>query len=290
MKKMMKGLKPVPLPEFDGVFYPSFIPFREKGAEKALQDITNFQSRDTDVMICTYGKSGTHWINEITSMLIRKTPELDTANKGMTMLETISDFSVIDTLPSPRLLNTHCLFQYLPKKHIENRNKIIHMIRNPKDTCVSYYHHATKDQVFLSFTGSWNEFFDMWISANCAYGSWYTYEKEIEQAEKDYPGMIFTCSYEEMKKEPTKGIRRLSDFLQIECTDKTIEDIAKATSFENMKNNKVDPTAVADGNSHIYRKGIIGDWKNHFTVAQNKQFDSQFAEKFLGSSYRMLFE
>ncbi|CAC5414040.1 SULT1 [Mytilus coruscus] len=143
MKKMMKGLKPVPLPEFDGVFYPSFIPFREKGAEKSLQDITNFQSRDTDVMICTYSKSG-------------------------------------------------------------------------------------------------------------AYGSWYTYEREIEQAEKDYPGMIFTCSYEEMK--------------------------------------KVDPTTVNDGNSHIYRKGIIGDWKNHFTVAQNEQFDSYFEEKFQDSAYRILFE
>lgn len=46
MNKIMKGFKSVPLPEFDGVLCPSLLPFREKGAEKALQDITNFKSRD----------------------------------------------------------------------------------------------------------------------------------------------------------------------------------------------------------------------------------------------------
>ena len=110
---------------------------------------------------------GTHWINEITSMLIRKTAELDNINKATTMLETISDFSVTDDLPSPRLLNTHCQFRYLPKGHIEHRGKVIHMIRNPKDTCASYYHHSRKDHIFLSFFGTWNEFFDLWMSAKC---------------------------------------------------------------------------------------------------------------------------
>jgi len=32
------------------------------------------------------------------------------------------------------------------------------------------------------------------------YGTWYDYELGMEQAEKDYPGMIFTCYYEDMKK------------------------------------------------------------------------------------------
>ncbi|XP_052066958.1 sulfotransferase 1B1-like isoform X2 [Mytilus californianus] len=290
MKKIIENLKPVPLPEHDGVCYPSFITFREKGAAQTLQDNTNFQSRETDIMICTYPKSGSHWINEITNMLIRKKAELDNLTKASTMLETISDFSVTDILPSPRLLNTHCQFQYLPKKHIENRSKIIHLIRNPKDTCVSYYHHSRKEHIFLSFFGTWNEFFDMWMSGKCAYGSWYTYEKEIEQAEKDFPGMIFTCSYEEIKKDPKAEIRKLADFLEVQCTDTLIEDIAKATSFENMKENKVDLSKAADGITHIYRKGIVGDWKNHFTVAQNEQFDAQYAEEFQDSSYKYMFD
>lgn len=109
---------------------------------------------------------GTHWVNEVTNMLIRNKTELDTSSKISTMLEVIPDLSVLDALPSPRLLNTHCSFKYLPKKHIENRCKIIHIIRNPKDVCVSFYYHAKSDPV-LDFTGSWDDFFEMWMSDKC---------------------------------------------------------------------------------------------------------------------------
>ncbi|CAC5371701.1 SULT1 [Mytilus coruscus] len=272
-------MKPIPLPEFEGVRFPAVIPIRKKGVEKALQDIREMQSRESDIMICTYPKSGTHWVNEVTNMLIRNKTELDTVTKVSTMLEVIPDLSVLDALPSPRLLNTHCSFKYLPKKHIENRCKIIHIIRNPKDVCVSFYYHAKSDP-FLDFTGSWDDFFEMWMSDKCPYGSWYNYEKEMEQAEKDFPGMIFTCYFEEMKKDDTGEIQRLANFLGIPCTEKTIANIAETTSFNNMQQNKLDITKVVFGKGFIYRKGEIGDWKNHFTVAQNERFDEQYTERF----------
>ncbi|XP_076115886.1 sulfotransferase 1B1-like [Mytilus galloprovincialis] len=289
LTELRNTMKPIPLPEFEGVRYPAVISIRTKGVEKALQELKEIQSRDSDIMICTYPKSGTHWVNEVTNMLIRNKTELDTSSKISTMLEVIPDLSVLDALPSPRLLNTHCSFKYLPKKHIENRCKIIHIIRNPKDVCVSFYYHAKSDPV-LDFTGSWDDFFEMWMSDKCAYGPWYNYEKEMEQAEKDYPGMIFTCYFEEMKKDSKREIQRLANFLGIPCTEKTIENIAGTTSFNNMQQNKLDLTKVVSGKGFIYRKGEIGDWKNHFTVAQNERFDVQYTERFKDSSYTLSFE
>ncbi|CAG2208059.1 SULT1 [Mytilus edulis] len=221
-------------PEWDGISYPSFIPFREKGAEKAIQDIMGFKSRESDILLATHCKSGTHWIYEIMQMLLRNTTELEKGAKSNSMLEGISDLSSLDSIPSPRILDTHCSFKYLPKQHIEKKNKIVHIVRNPKDVCVSFYHHASKDK-FTNFNGSWNDFFDLWMAGKLLYGAWYDYELEMEQAEKDFSGMIYTCYYEDMKQDPEKEIKKLADFLGVECSATHIEEVAKATSFKNMQ-------------------------------------------------------
>lgn len=54
----MPVLEPVPLPEYEGVTYISLRAFREKGPEQTIKDVKDFQSRETDVIICTYLKAG----------------------------------------------------------------------------------------------------------------------------------------------------------------------------------------------------------------------------------------
>lgn len=59
----------------------------------------------------------------------------------------------------------------------------------------------------------------------------------------------------ELLKEPVKEIKKLADFLGVECSATHIEEVAKATSFKNMQENKFDITQVFDGKGFIYRKG-----------------------------------
>ncbi|CAC5371699.1 SULT1 [Mytilus coruscus] len=429
IRELMKA-KLGSFPKCEGICYPLAPAFREKGAEKVLQDIFHIQSRDTDIMICTYPKSGTHWINEVSNMLLRNKTKLDSVNKVMTIIEFIPDLTVLDELQSPRLLSTHFLFRYLPRKHIENGCKIIHMIRNPKDVCVSFYHHYKK-QATIDFRGSWDDFFEMWmfvgwIDKECSgirnkdnlrldslsickdgYGKiWRTDEgktgfvgwidKEcsgirnkdnlrldslsickdgygkIWRTDEGKTGFIFRsrdsdimiCTYPKSgthwinevsnmllrnkteldsvnkvmttiefipdltvldelqsprllsthvlfrylprkhiengckiihmirnpKDDTNREIKILADFLGIQCPASTVEDIAKATSFQNMKQHKIDDTKDLNGKGFIYRKGEIGSWKNHFTVAQNERFDKQCTERFKDSTYKLTFE
>ncbi|VDI45767.1 Hypothetical predicted protein [Mytilus galloprovincialis] len=288
-RKMLAKLEKVPQPEFEGVSYPSFSPFRKKEAKNVIEDIMNVKSRDSDIIICTYAKSGTHWTYEIVNMLLRNTTELDNKSKMQSMLEAVEDLSVLEGVPSPRIMDTHCLFKYLPKQHKQKKVKIVHMIRNPKDVCVSYYYHCLKD-VMINFDGTWEEFFELFMSGKLPYGSWYNYELEMERAANDFPETIFTCYYEDMKKDPVREIKKLADFLGTPCSDDTLEKIAKETSFGNMQKNKFDITVIVDGKGFIYRKGEIGDWKNHFTVAQNEKFDAQYKEEMKDSKYKITFE
>jgi hypothetical protein len=51
------------------------------------------------------------------------------------------------------------------------------------------------------FCGPFSGFLALFLLdiSSVPYGTWYDYELGMEQAEKDYPGMIFTCYFEDMK-------------------------------------------------------------------------------------------
>jgi len=55
-----------------------------------------------------------------------------------------------------------------------------------------------------------------------------------------------------------------------------IEDIAKKTSFSSMREgneeNKTNDRALDA--KELFRKGIVGDWRNHFTDEMNTYIDT----------------
>lgn len=79
------------------------------------------------------------------------------------MLEAVDSLTLLDSLPSPRLLNTHFRFKYLPKGLTEKKSKIVHIVRNPKDACVSYYHHNAKD-LFTKIDCPWDEYVEKFMN------------------------------------------------------------------------------------------------------------------------------
>lgn len=50
---------------------------------------------------------------------------------------------IVHHLPSQRYIKTHLPFDLLPNEILngERSPKIVYVARNPKDVCVSYYHH-----------------------------------------------------------------------------------------------------------------------------------------------------
>ena len=106
--------------------------------------------------------TGTHWGYEILSMLLKGKAEREQSQKIMLMMEAVS-LSDMEAMPSPRILNTHLPLQFLPQQMKEKKNKMLVIMRNPKDVLVSGYYHAKSEKQFR-FDGAFDVFLKVVMS------------------------------------------------------------------------------------------------------------------------------
>ncbi|XP_051018369.1 sulfotransferase 2A8-like [Acomys russatus] len=93
---------------------------------------------------------------------------------------------------------------------------------------------------------------------------------------------ILLLSYEELKKDTRSAIKKICEFLGKTLEPRELDLVLKNSSFQVMKENMQSPNRFKihkEVREPLMRKGIIGDWKNHFTVAQAEKFDKIFQEK-----------
>lgn len=94
--------------------------------------------------------SGSHWVWEIVGMLLRGEATYVKEGKESMFLEALDDLDTINQMASPRPLNTHVPFRWLPRRHIENGGRIVHVVRNPKDVAVSMFYHFKGSGEFVN--------------------------------------------------------------------------------------------------------------------------------------------
>ncbi|XP_078596432.1 sulfotransferase 1A1-like [Branchiostoma floridae x Branchiostoma japonicum] len=266
---------------YNGVSFPSIVPV------EGLKALENFETRPDDVIIVSYPKSGLNWTYEVVALIlnnadIRKpklplfthVPYLEVMHveHGKTYAEILRD------LPSPRLIATHLRYSMLPQGVHNNGTKIIYVARNPKDVVVSYYHFHRMSRVHPD-PGAWDKFLSDFMSGNVVWGSWYQHVLDVWANRQKHN--ILIVRYEDMKKDFPAAIRLIAAFLGRQLTEPGVQLIASHCSFDSMKSNPMTngskvPMVFNNDKSHFLRKGVVGDWINHFTVAQDRAFDSHY--------------
>ncbi|XP_078502816.1 sulfotransferase 1 family member D1-like [Lissotriton helveticus] len=257
--------------------------------------VESFQARPDDLLICTYPRAGTTWISEIVDC-IRNNGEVEKAKRNpiyvrVPFLEFAapcipSGIELLVNSQSPRIIKTHLPVKLLPKTFWKNNCKIIYVARNAKDVAVSYYLFH-KMSLMYPDPGSWDEFLEKYMTGKVAYGSWYEHVMGWWEKRKDHH--ILYLFYEDMKEDPAREIRKIMKFMEKELGEEILERIKHHTTFKEMKDNLMTnymtiPQCRMDQQEfNFMRKGITGDWKNHFTVAQNERFDEDYERNMAGS-------
>nr|ADO28255.1 cytosolic sulfotransferase 3 [Ictalurus furcatus] len=256
------------------------------------EKVQKFQARPNDILIATYPKAGTTWVSYILDLLYfhNTAPEHQTSLPifvRVPFLEAVfpempTGVDLADKLPNtPRLIKTHLPVQLVPKSFWEQNCKVVYVARNAKDNAVSYFHFARMINL-LPEPGNWNTLLQSFMDGKLVFGPWYDHVTGYWEKKQTYSSLHYMF-FEDMVENTEHELERLCSFLSLSTPAEERERITKGVHFDVMKqNNMTNYSSFSHMDfkiSPFMRKGKVGDWKNHFTVAQNEQFDEHYWQK-----------
>lgn len=191
----------------------------------------------------------------------------------------------VANLPSPRFIKSHLPLELLPKQLNKIKPKILYVARNPKDVCVSLYHHSrVVHHLRLDFE-NWCELF---LSGYAPCGD--IIRHYLQSWEKRNDENYLFLKYEDMKKDTKATLCTIAKFMEKTLTEREYDSLCDFLSVEKMRENKacnfepiVGKERYENSGVRFVRKGVAGDWKNHMTPEMSAKFDKWIEESTRGT-------
>ncbi|XP_077990966.1 sulfotransferase 1E1-like [Glandiceps talaboti] len=284
------------------------------------EKIKKIEIREDDLIVVTYPKSGTNWIKHIMRLLLNDGDVGDPIpeNTRGGIIEYIvaeeddhpsvyafrklghPDFCVdIKTMKSPRFFMTHVPLAWLP---CLTNAKVIYLARNPKDILVSMYF-MTRCLVPEHTPETDRQLFDQVVHAFVTgpipleHGMWF--EHVLPWWQRRNEDNVLFLKYEDMRRDLTSAIKKIAEYIGKSPSPEVLDKIVNLSTFETMKRSPPPDHEILgnamnlnfkSGESVLIRKGKVGGWKDHFTVAQNEYFDQNYKKWIEGSGLDFDFE
>ncbi|GFY49336.1 hypothetical protein TNIN_305561 [Trichonephila inaurata madagascariensis] len=244
-----------------------------------IEETLDYESCDGDIIICSYPKTGTTWLQYIILQILSKGKEFPSYNEAL--FKTIPFMEMagrgpVDAMEGLRIYRHHCPFHLIKKNA---KAKYLYIYRNPEDTFVSYYYFLqnVKEEKF-----DFDQFFEEFLTSEIEYGSYFEHILSFLMHKND--GNLLLISYEKLFANRKEGYLRIAKFLGEEYYQNIVNDkellnrILQNTHFDYMKNKLyfVHPTPkeIPKGSIKIvefFRKGVVGDGKNKLSPHQIKR-------------------
>ncbi|XP_053722645.1 sulfotransferase family 5A, member 1 [Synchiropus splendidus] len=279
---------------FRGISFPGHL-----HTQTSLQLALKFPFQDSDIVIVTYPKSGTTWMQQIVTLILnRGDPQVSQTVPNWARapwLEQHYCAAVLESSPAePRVITSHLPHHLLGPVLQGSNARVIYVSRNPKDVAASFYHFH-KVARFLPEVGSFQDFLIRFLDGTLHFGSWFDHVKGWTSQVATMSNLLH-ITYEDMSRDLHGSIKKVSSFLQRHLLDEEVRNCVRHSRFSSMKDNKMTNYTLIDGQimDHkkgcFMRKGEVGDWKNHFSEDQTQHFDSVMKSKMEGCSLEFIWE
>lgn len=175
-----------------------------------VRQALEFVPRKGDVLLVTYPKCGTHWVQQILQLIVSGGRSAENFFEWLarTPLIELLGTRILEGAPVPRLMKTH-----LPLSRVALRDeaKYVYVARNPWDCCTSFYHHTTTFPTAEFRDGSFDDFFELFVSGQTDHGDFFDHALPW-YAIRTRPNVLF-ITYEQLAKQPRDTVLDIARFL-----------------------------------------------------------------------------
>jgi aryl sulfotransferase len=261
-----------------------------------------FEPRDGDIVIATFAKCGTTWVQRIVDLLVFQSPDVRPFAEISPWLDSTifnaieDDLATLQAQTHRRYIKSHLPFDALP---VWDTVKYIHVGRDGRDARLSWQNHeqgfrpefgahvASKAMALAAERGETpagppprapedpREYLIQWFeqleaqeeSGTTRFGLQFFGFEDTFWQERHRPNLILV-NYSDLKEDLDGEMRRIADFLGIAISETLMPSLVKAAGFEAMKKDgdALFPklTQVFDrGADRFINKGRSGRWREH---------------------------
>jgi len=243
--------------------------------------LAHFTPRSTDILITTAPKAGTTWMQQILyqsrtggddcfASIYEQVPWLEHPRMHQSWQETLQQY---EAMSDPRIFKTHCTYPQTPGI---GTVRIVLSSRDPRDCCVSFYHHlmamtpAARQASGIKLPTSFDEYFWHWLR----FGAWY---RNVQSWWPHFHDTrVLWLRYEDMRKDLSSALLDILHFLGWKLTAAQTRRVLHYSDFNWMKAHAEKFTRFAANDASLFRpggfirKGQSGDYRSLLSAAQQK--------------------
>jgi aryl sulfotransferase len=271
----------------------------------------HYRPRPDDVVIATYPKCGTTWMQRIVSLLIFQTPEPMVINRISAWIDRRFPRPIealierIEAQKHRRFLKTHLPFDGLP---FFDDVKYIHVARDGRDACMSFHNHGlhfprkmvsrlndegAKDETigrpYPNIPAEAGQYFHQWVTRGEVPGhhdgsptvSFFQFEKSWWKA-RDRPNVLLV-HYNDLKADLSGEMKRVADFLGVSVGSDLWPQLVEAATFDAMQRDGDALLGYGDSSRkgrsrRFFFKGSNERWRDAVSREDLALYDAKVAE------------